>query len=74
MFDVVCAVCAVFSSFQLLGPWFVSIGLTEADPTRLLLLLLLLAAAGGGGGGGGGGDAGLAQGSVQPLPASCVSA
>ena len=35
-------VCAVFDSFQLLGPWFESIGLTEVDRKRLLLLLVLL--------------------------------
>ena len=35
-------VCAVFSSFQLLGPWFESIGFTEVDRNRVLLVLLLL--------------------------------
>ena len=39
MFDMV---CAMFSSFQLLDPWFESIGLTEVDRKRLLLLVVLL--------------------------------
>ena len=38
MFDMV---CAMFSSFQLLDPWFEPIGLTEVDRKRLVLLLLL---------------------------------
>ena len=39
MFDVV---CAMFSSFQLLGLWFESIGLTEVDRTQLLLLVVVV--------------------------------
>ena len=37
-------VCAMLSSFRLLGPRVESIGLTEVDRKRLLLLLLLLLA------------------------------
>ena len=39
MFDVV---CAMFSSFQLLGLWFESIGLMEVDRTQLLLLVVVV--------------------------------
>ena len=43
MFDVV---CAMFSSFQLLGLWFESIGLTEVDRTQLLLLVVVVVVVG----------------------------
>ena len=86
MFDVV---CAMFSSFQLLGLWFESIGLTEVDRTQLLLLVVVVVVVVVGCrlwvvGCGlwvvgrravlAQGHAGLPQGSFQPLPATlCFS-
>ena len=80
MFDVV---CAMFSSFQLLGLWFESIGLTEVDRTQLLLLVVVVVVVVVVGCGLwvvgrravlAQGHAGLPQGSFQPLPATlCFS-